>query len=388
MYNDIRKKLDSIKNKNLYRSLIPYKNQNSLIISSKNKSYLNFGSNNYLNLAESAELKEASILATEKYGTGSSASRLITGTSELMFQLEEKLAEFKNKESALVFNSGYTANLAIIQTLNFNVPLFLVDKLVHASVLDGLGFCNATFKRFKHNDINHLKTLIEKVNPKQTIWIIVDSIYSMDGDIADINELISLKKMYKNVYLYFDEAHSTGVFGNTGKGLTESYSENIDIIMGTFSKSLGSFGAFVVCSKLLKNLIINISRPFMYTTALPPSVLASNLKSLEMIEENPSWGDTLLKKSSILINEISSLSYNTIGTRSQIIPLVVGDNERAINLVSHLKENSILAVAIRTPTVPVNSARVRLTITRTMKNSHIDQLLETLKRYSTSALIC
>ena len=159
MYNDIRKKLDDIKKKNLFRVLNHYVNQNSLIISSGNNEYINFASNNYLNLAESEELKEASIFATEKYGSGSSASRLITGTSELMLQLETKISEFKNKESALVFNSGYTANLAIIQTLNFNKPIFLVDKIVHASILDGLGFCNAEFKRFKHNDINHLNII-------------------------------------------------------------------------------------------------------------------------------------------------------------------------------------------------------------------------------------
>ena len=370
--------LNDIRKKNLFREPKVYENACGTELIFQNKVYQNFASNNYLNLAESDRLKDASIQATKKWGASASASRLITGTLALTEELEYRVAQFKGKPEGLVFNSGYTANLGTLQALNFCKPLFLVDKFAHASIIDGLQFANASFKRFKHNDYIHLEKLIKAHSEEEIIWVVVDSVYSMDGDVADLETLITLKKRYPNVYLYVDEAHATGIQGKTGKGLTEGFSE-IDVIMGTFSKGLGSYGAFLALSSELKTLVQNISRPFIYTTALSPGVLGANIEALKCIEDHPEWGVELLKKSQKFLKELNRLGYNTMNSSTQIIPIVMDTNERAIQLADYLKQEGVWTLPIRTPTVPVNTSRVRITLQR--KSTGLDRLLELLTEF-------
>jgi 8-amino-7-oxononanoate synthase len=377
----IKQELEILKEQNSYRSINSFLHLDSKYIKLNKKKYINLSSNDYLSLSSNKNLKLKILESSENYLTSHSSSRLITGSSELFEQVENKISEFKSKESALIFNSGYSANLGIIQSLTNKNSLFLVDKNCHASIIDGIRLGKSDFKRFKHNDLEDLEKLLEKSDPEKIKWVLVESVYSMDGDILDIIKLVGLKKKYKNTYLYIDEAHGTGVFGKTGKGLTEGFSAHIDIIIGTFGKALAGFGAFVACSKNIREYLINNCRSFIYSTALAPINLITVLFALKFIAENPNIGNLLLKKSLYVRDEISKIGYDTLNSHSQIIPIILGSNKKALELSEYLKSNGYWAQAIRYPSVSKGSERVRLSLTAGIEETEINQLLLLLNEY-------
>jgi glycine C-acetyltransferase/8-amino-7-oxononanoate synthase len=373
--------LEQLENKNLKRSLRNFSGETSSVISYQGEEYLNFSSNNYLGLANHPQLKKASIEAIQKYGTSSGASRLITGSHILHEELEFKTANFKNTEKSLVFNSGYQANLGVITSLvNRNDEIFS-DQLNHASLIDGARLSKAKINIYPHNNLNHLEELLKKSKAPKKL-IITDSVFSMDGDLAPIDQILKLAEKF-NAWLFIDDAHATGVIGQNGRGSLNHF--NLDpnhpliIQMGTFGKALGSFGAYICGSTSLIDFLTNKARSFIYTTSLPPSVIATSIKSLEILENDSSLINQLWKNINYFKEEIEKLTIELLPSNSAIFPLIIGNPRTTMELSKKLFENKIIVQGIRPPTVPENSSRLRITLMSTHSKDQIDELLEKLK---------
>lgn len=336
-----------------------------------------FSSNDYLGLADHLELKMATKEALEEYGTSSSASRLLSGDLKIHHELEEKTALFKGKESALVFNSGYQANVGIISALCKIGDAVFCDKLSHASILDGVLLSEARLFRFRHNDVGHLKSLLKKSAAKfKNCLIVTESIFSMDGDKPPLKEMVDLKEEY-GCKIMVDEAHATGIFASNGSGIVaeEGLNDKIDLIMGTFSKALGSFGAYLACSKKIKSYLINTCRSFIYSTALPPSVIGANIAALEIVEKEPFRRETLLENATYFHNELKRKGFE-VTSQSQIVPLIIGGPQETIALSNKLEKKGYFVPAIRPPTVPEGQSRLRLSLTYHHNKEVLQSLIE------------
>ncbi|MDD5457892.1 MAG: 8-amino-7-oxononanoate synthase [Phycisphaerae bacterium] len=344
-----------------------------------NREFFDFSSNDYLGLSEHPQLKIAATKAIEKYGTGSCASRLLNGNFNIHHELEEKTASFKDKESALVYNCGYQANVGIISAICNSSDAVFCDKLSHASILDGISLSGARMFRFRHNDIEHLESLLKKSSGKfENRLIITESIFSMDGDRAPLKEIVSLKEKY-DCKIMVDEAHATGVFGKTGSGVVgeEGLNEKVDFVMGTFSKALGSFGAYLACAKKMKEYLINTSRSFIYSTALPPSVIAANIAALEVVRKESFRRETLLENAAYFRSELEKKGFQS-ASESQIVPLVISDASKTVKMSNTLGQNGYIVGAIRPPTVPEGQSRLRISLTyyhnKEILNSFIEKI--------------
>ncbi len=344
-----------------------------------NKEYVDLCSNDYLGLSSHPELKKAAIEAAAKFGVGNCASRLLSGDSELFHALEDAVARFKSKEAALVFNSGYQANVGIISSLFTRGDCIFSDRLNHASIIDGILLSQAKIFRFQHNDPGHLETLLKKERDKfKNALIISESIFSMDGDRAPLKELAGLKEKY-NCRLMVDEAHATGVFGDNGSGVVEEegLSARVDLIMGTFSKALAGFGAYLATSKNIADYLVNTCRSFIYSTALPPAVIAGNLASLKLIKEEPYRRKTLLSTAKMLRDKLKEKGFFPKGA-SQIIPLILGDNLRAVEFAKKVQERGYWALPVRPPTVPAGQARLRLSLSYDHNAETLNKLIDVI----------
>jgi 8-amino-7-oxononanoate synthase len=348
----------------LLRTLKPVSSRSKGKISYNGKEYIDFSSNDYLGLSGHPKLIEAAKSALDKFGTANSASRLMSGDSELCHRLEEKIAEFKGKESALFFNSGYQANAGIISSLYDSGDCIFLDRLAHASLIDGTMLSQAKILRFKHNDAGHLESILKEERRKfKNALIITESIFSMDGDRAPLKELADLKEKY-GCEIFVDEAHATGIFGKNGSGIVEEdgLGERIDFIMGTFSKALAGFGAYLASSRKITEYLINTCRSFIYSTALPPAIIASNLASIEVVKEESYRREKLLDLAQYFRQNLKNKGFEVKGA-SQIIPVIIGDNFKTQELAGQLKKNGYWALPVRPPTVPKGEARLRFSLT-------------------------
>ncbi|MFH1541404.1 MAG: 8-amino-7-oxononanoate synthase [Elusimicrobiota bacterium] len=369
--------------KNLFRVLHPAILRREGKIYFKDREYFDFSSNDYLGIANHPELKKVSKEAVEKFGSSSCASRLLSGDLEVHHQLEEKVALFKGKESALVFNSGYQANLGIISSLLTRNDVIFSDKLNHASIIDGILLSGATFFRFKHNDPNHLEYLLKKERSRfKNCFIITETIFSMDGDKAHLKEIVELKEKY-DCQIMVDEAHATGIFGKNGSGVVEEeeLTDRVELIMGTFGKALGSFGAYLACSKNITDYLINTCRSFIYSTSLPPSIICANIVSLELIKKEPFRRKILLENADYFRNELKKMGFETSGS-SQIIPLILGDVSKTIKFSNELREQGYWVLPIRPPTVPVGESRLRFSLTYCHSRETLQKLIEIIDEYN------
>lgn len=355
--------LQARREKSLFRALQAANSRKEGKIYFNGKGYIDLSSNDYLGLSNHPALKEAAKKATEELGVGASASRLLSGDLEIHHQLEEKVAAFKGKEQALIFNSGYQANLGIISALCKRGDVIFSDKLNHASIVDGILLSGARLFRFAHNNTTHLESLLEKERKKfNEALIITESIFSMDGDRSPLPEIVELKERY-NCQVLVDEAHATGIFGSCGSGLVEEegLTERVDLIMGTFSKALGSFGAYVACTKKIVDYLINFSRGFIYSTALAPSIIAANLASLHLVQEEPWRRKTLLENACYFREQLARQGFKVKGS-SQIVPWIIGNNQQAIKLSQRLQDRGYWVLPIRTPTVAATESRLRFSL--------------------------
>ena len=365
----MQRRLETIRCNHLYRDLTPLTHGVAPWIEVHNRRVLNLSSNNYLGLADHPRLKEAAMTAIRDYGCGAGASRLITGTTPLHVQLEERLASFKGCDRTLLFTSGYHANIAVISSLAGPQDVILSDELNHASIIDGCRLSRAKCVVYPHNDTAALAQKLEQLDQeghRGLRLVVTESIFSMDGDVAPLARIVSLCRAY-NALLIVDEAHATGCLGPGGQGLVPllGLEDEVFSSIGTMSKALGGIGAFVAGSSLLQEFLINTARPFIFTTALPPANLAASLAALDILEDNPELPALLQRRAIFLRAGLQELGFQTGASETQIIPLLVGDSVRALHMAQMLQEQGVYAVAIRPPTVPAGQARLRFCVMAT-----------------------
>lgn len=322
-----------------------------------------FCSNNYLGLANHPRVVAAVQQAAADWGWGSGASRLVSGSMTPHHRLEARLAAFKRAEAAVLTPSGFQANLAAICTAVGPDDVVLLDKLNHASIIDAARASGARVRVFRHCDYDDLRKTLGQTTEHGRRLIVTDSLFSMDGDLADLKALVAIKQRYDAI-LCIDEAHATGVFGSGGRGVAEAagVEEHIDITVGTLSKALGGMGGFVCGSRDFVDCVINTARSFMYTTALPAAACAAAEAALDLIEAEPERRRRLLAMTADLRAQWRQNGFDVAGSASQIVPLVIGDAQRAVDLAEALLDRGILAPAIRPPTVPRGAARLRISV--------------------------
>lgn len=340
-------------------------------------------SSNYLGLATHPRLKAAAIEATDRLGVCSAASRLISGNNELYPTLEERLAEFKGREAALVFSTGYMANLGVISALVGEGDVVYADALSHASIIDGCRLSRAAVKVFPHNDVNALEEVLKSESGFRRKLVVVDGVYSMDGDLAPLSDLTKLVKNH-DAMLMLDDAHGTGVLGKRGSGTAEHFGlearEGVDIEIGTLGKALGSFGAYVVGSRSLREYLINRSRSFIFTCALPPSALAAATAALTLLEEEPGIRQRLWDNVRHFREGLERLGLSTEPSVTHILPVLTHERQRTMALSERLLELGVFCQGIRPPTVPPGTSRLRFTVTAEHTRAELDQALEAVEQ--------
>ena len=345
--------------------------------------YLNLSSNNYLGLSNTAAVKSAVASAAQEYGAGSGAARLITGTHPLHESLENRLAHFKCQEAALLYNSGYTANLGVVPSLVGPRDIVIGDALNHASLIDGCRLSGAEFMTYPHRDMCALEDLFKGLeNQRRSRRLVVtDTVFSMDGDIAPLSDLVEMCERH-DAMLMVDEAHATGCLGPGGRGVAAllGVQERICVNMGTLSKALGSFGAFVVGTGLLRDYLINTSRSFMFSTSLPVPVVAASLAALGILEGEAELPCRLQENGAYLRQGLGHLGFNTLGSETHIVPVLVGESQRALEFARLLREEGIYAVAVRPPTVPPGQSRVRASVMATHTRQDLNDALDAFER--------
>ena len=376
--DSINQELLVLKEKKNYRSLPPLIHDGREVILNGQR-MLNLSSNDYLGLANDVSLREE-FLKTMTPGTflpTSSSSRLLTGNFSDYQALEQQLATMFGTESALIFNSGYHANTGILPAVSNAQTLILADKLVHASLIDGIRLSSAKCIRYRHNDLSQLQRLIsENHNAYEQIIIVTESIFSMDGDEADLHALVQLKKSYSNILLYVDEAHAFGVRGDNGLGCAEEQNCINDIdFLGTFGKAIASAGAYIACRQVIREYLINKMRTFIFTTALPPINIQWTSWILEQLPSLQEKRTHLLRTSNKLKTALVDKGYNCPSV-SHIVPMIVGASENTICKAEEIQRKGFYALPVRPPTVPEGTSRIRFSLTADITEHEIDQLIK------------
>lgn len=380
MFN-FEKEIAQLSKRNLNRTLVPIDSEQSTILKQDGKSFLHFSSNNYLGLTHHPNLKSAAISTTEQWGVGGGASRLVSGNSRRYVDLEACIARFKQTESALVFPSGYAANIGSIGTLVQKNDLILADRLCHASLIDGARLSGATLRIYRHKDTEQLAKLLQKRSARVKTLILTDGVFSMDGDISPLPELLRIAEEHDAV-VYLDDAHATGVLGPHGRGTCDHFglSNSRIVQMGTLSKALGSLGGFIASDRSLIDYLVNKARSFIYTTALPPSVLAASIAGFDLIKKTPEIRKQLWHHTIRVRKQLNELGFNTCGSETPIIPILIGKTETALAFSRKLLEDGIYIPAIRPPTVPDGTSRLRISLMATHTDEQIQYLLFTLEK--------
>ena len=376
-----KQQLEQLSAQNQYRSIPDLVHQGRYIMR-ENCKMLNMSSNDYLGLASNENLRQSFL---QQYGDNfpsftSSSSRLLTGNFPVYTDLEQLIAQRFQRESVLLFNSGYHANLGILPALTTTKSLILADKLVHASMIDGIRLSQCEFFRYRHNDYEHLKNLLEKNAGKfDRTFIVTESVFSMDGDVADLNYLAQLKTQFPNTYLYVDEAHAIGVYGKNGLGIAERANviADIDLLVGTFGKALASMGAYVVCDQILKECLINQMRPLIFSTALPPFNVAWTHFIFERLPQLSKERTHLEQLSAFLRQEVEHRTQ-IMPSQTCIVPYILGENEATLAKAKALQEQGYYCLPIRPPTVPKGTSRIRLSLTADMTMDEVKQFVACL----------
>lgn len=368
-------KLEDLRRRNLYRVLNETLREDGIWVERGGRQLLSFSCNDYLNLTQHPAIKQAAIAAIEEYGAGSGASRLVTGNHPLYAQLEARLAQFKRAEAACVFGSGYLANTGIIPVLAGRDGLVLLDELSHACIYAGSQLSGAKVLTFRHNDVAHVRELLAAHQAEHDRALIVtDGVFSMDGDLAPLAELFALADEY-DAWLMSDDAHGIGVIGSgRGSGFVGNTHIPVPLQMGTLSKAIGSYGGYLCASAPVIELMRNRARTLIYSTGLPPASVAAATAALDLIEREPAYAGLPVQKAKAFTKRAGLPD-----AQSPIVPIVTGDEERALVASRFLENEGYLVIAIRPPTVPVGTARLRLTFTAQHPDDQIERLADIIR---------
>ncbi len=375
-YQNFRAQLEAKEKEQNKRSIKVYEPIDAVRVKRNNREFIMMASNNYLSLTYDLRVQQAAKYAVEQYGTGSGGARLTSGTFPLFNELELGIADFKHTEQALVFNTGYMANVGTITALMNKNSVIISDELNHASIIDGCRLSGAHIERYKHKDVEHAEYILKNYKSAYKM-IITDGVFSMDGDIAPLDKLYELGKEY-NALLMVDDAHSTGVLGN-GRGTAHHFGlTDVDVQLGTLSKALGSVGGYVAGRKELIEYLVNYSRSFIFSTALSPADIGAALEALTIVKNEPLVVEQLNENTAYMANKLQSMGIEC-DDETPIFPIIVGDNERALSLAYELELRGIIITAIRPPTVPVGESRLRMTVTAAHSQEQLDYVANTLR---------
>ena len=375
-YQNFRAQLEAKEKEQNKRSIKVYEPIDAVRVKRNNQEFIMMASNNYLGLTHDLRVQQAAKYAVEQYGTGSGGARLTSGTFPLFNELELGIADFKHTEQALVFNTGYMANVGTITVLMNKNSIIISDELNHASIIDGCRLSGARIERYNHKDIEHAEHILKNYKSSHKM-IITDGVFSMDGDIAPLDKLYELGKEY-NALLMVDDAHSTGVLGN-GRGTAHHFGlTDVDVQLGTLSKALGSVGGYVAGRKELIEYLVNYSRSFIFSTALSPADIGAALEALTIVKNEPLVVEQLNENTAYMANKLQSMGIEC-DDETPIFPIIVGDNERALSLAHELEARGIIITAIRPPTVPVGESRLRMTVTAAHSQEQLDYVANTLR---------
>jgi 8-amino-7-oxononanoate synthase len=380
-YDFIEAELERRMSTHQMRKLRPFVPVSGVEVSLNGKSMINFCSNDYLGLSKHPLVRERASAFIDRYGAGSTASRLVCGTFRCVQEVEEKLSALKETEGALVFNSGFQANVSVLPALADKGSLILSDELNHNSLIQGALLCRCAIAKVRHNDLEHMRDILKqsrKNNYSRTL-IVTESVFSMDGDRCDIDALVGLAEEF-DALLVVDEAHATGVLGKRGMGLT--CGKNVDLTIGTFSKAGGSFGSYVACSARMRDYLVNRCSGFIYSTALPPSVIGAIDAALDLMPQMDVERRELHHKADFLRTSLQGLGWSTGASSTQIIPVIIGGEEETLALSAYMEERGVLAIGIRPPTVEPGRSRIRVTLSALHKEEHVEYLLELLRKWS------
>jgi 8-amino-7-oxononanoate synthase len=376
----IARELEEIRRQGLYRQLRHVEGEQGPTIILDGQEVLNLSSTNYLGLANHPALRAAAKEALDRYACGSGASRLISGNMTLHLELEESIAKLKGADAALVFNSGFQANVGLLSTLVGEGDVIFSDDLNHASIIDGCRLSRARIVIYPHCDLDRLESELKRIPQKSRRLIVTETVFSMDGDIAPVREIVELAS-HHGAMVMVDEAHATGVFGPNGGGIVEELGvgEGVLVQMGTLGKALGGFGAYVAGSRNLRDFLINRCRSFIFTTSLPPVVIAMAKSAIDIIKSEPERRHALRENSQILKKGLERIGYSLGRSGSQIIPLMVGEGPKCMSMAEHLLRKGVYAQGIRPPTVPPGTSRLRIAPMATHTREQLERALKAFK---------
>lgn len=338
-----------------------------------------YASYSYLGLVHHPRIDEAAKKAVDKFGTGTNGVRSLAGTLTLHTELEETIANFKHAEAAITYSSGYATNLSVVSTLMGRGDYVFSDKLNHASIVDGCLMSGAEFRRFRHNDMEHLEGLLKNAPPEVAKLVIADSVFSMDGDIIDLPQVVALCKKY-NAWLMIDEAHSVGVLGERGTGIEEHFNMygDIDIKMGTLSKTIPSVGGYVAANKDIVTYLRHASRAYIFSAALPPAQAAAANEAFKVILDEPWRLERLNENTKQFINGLKGMGFDTMLTETAIVPVLCGDDNTAFVMTREAQHNDVFVLPVVSPAVPEGLARLRATVTAAHEPSEIERAMEVI----------
>ncbi len=373
--------LDSLREQGLFRTLRELEGPQKPRARFDGREVVNLSSNNYLGLTNHPKLVEAALAATRDLGVGSGSVRTIAGTMTLHEELERILAEFKHTEAALVFQSGFTANSGVIPVLVEAGDAILSDELNHASVIDGIRLTRAERKIWSHADMNALETALRETQSARRRLVITDGVFSMDGDVAPLPDIVDLAERY-NAIVYVDDAHASGVFGKAGRGTVDHFGLHgrVHVQVGTLSKAMGVLGGYVACGQALRDLLIHRGRPFLFSPSHPPAVAAACIAAIQVLQDEPQLINQLWDNTRYFKSGLQRLGLNTGASQSPITPVIAGEGRKAMQLSDRLFSEGVFAQGIGYPTVPDEKARVRTIVTATHTREDLDEALSAFER--------
>ena len=373
--------IDNLKQKHLFRKLRVVYGEEKAVCNIDGKEVINLSSNNYLGLTTHPRLREAAMRSVETHGVGTAAVRSIIGTMDLHQELEERLAKFKHTEASLTFQSGFMSNQAVLQALLEEGDAIISDELNHASIIDGIRLSKAGRYIYKHLDMNDLEEKLKQAQGARTKMVITDGVFSMDGDIAPLRDITALAERY-GAAVYVDDAHASGVLGRNGRGSVDHWDLNgrVDIQIGTMSKAFGCQGGYVAGIQPLRDFLIHKARPFLFSNALPPSVMASCLAAIDVLETEPRLIETLWENTRYFKSALAKLGFDIGQSETPITPVIAGSAEKAMKLSDHLFEEGVFAQGIGYPTVPEAKSRVRTIVTAVHTKQHLDAAIGAFKK--------